>query len=64
MVFDPAMAEVSFDHAVLPNFVDELVLQKLAVGEGRVDVAVRRAGPETAINVIKRAGKARILIRS
>ena len=64
MVFDPSTAEVSFDHAVLPGFVDELVLQKLTVGEGMLDVAVRRAGPETAINVIKRDGPARILIRS
>lgn len=63
LVFDPANAEITFDHAVLPGFLDELVLRKLRVGAGQLDVAIRRAGAETAINVMERRGPARILIR-
>jgi glycogen debranching enzyme len=64
MIFDPAQKEITFDHATLPGFLDELVLRKLTVGDARVDIAVRRVGSETAINVIERTGAARVLIRS
>ncbi len=63
MVFDPQPHEITFHHPVLPNFLNELVLRKLAVGDGRLDIGVRRAGAEIAINIVERFGPARMIVR-
>jgi glycogen debranching enzyme len=62
--FDPAAQQVVFDHPVLPSFVNEVVLRKLAVGTGTVDAAFRRAEGGVGVNVLGREGDVRVVIKS
>jgi glycogen debranching enzyme len=59
--FSPADNSVRFDHPVLPAFLDEVVLKGLALGVGRVDVAVRRSHGEMAVSVLSRSGDIRVV---
>ncbi|CAH1670624.1 MULTISPECIES: amylo-alpha-1,6-glucosidase [unclassified Chelatococcus] len=56
--------ETVFDEPALPDFLDEVTLRRLAVGEGSVDVALRRAGHQVVVNVLSRRGDVRVLTRS
>ncbi|QFU15038.1 amylo-alpha-1,6-glucosidase [Microvirga thermotolerans] len=60
--FDPATRTIRLDRPVLPDFLDEIVLRNLAVEEGRLDLAVRRAGGEVAPHVLRRTGDVRVEI--
>lgn len=62
--FDPATRTVAFERPVLPAFLDEVVLKRLAVAEGSVDVVLRRAGGEVAVNVLERRGDVRVTVTS
>ncbi|SHF98140.1 Glycogen debranching enzyme (alpha-1,6-glucosidase) [Kaistia soli DSM 19436] len=62
--FDPSAGEIMFDEPVLPPFLDELILRRLRVGPGRMDVALRRSGQEVVVNVLAREGRVRALTRN
>ena len=62
--FDPENDYVIFDQPVLPDFVDELMLRQLTLGDGRIDVRIRRADAVAAVHVLARAGATRALTRS
>jgi glycogen debranching enzyme len=62
--FDPAARTVRLERPVLPDFVDGIILRKLAVGGCELDLAVRRAGTEVAANVLGRTGHAMCTIMS
>ena len=62
--FDPAARQIAFEHPVLPAFLDEVTLRRLAVGDAAVDVTLRRTGAEVAMNVLARAGDVRVVTRS
>ena len=62
--FDPANGHVIFDEPVLPDFVDDIVLRQLSLGEGRLDVRLQRVAAEVAVNVITRSGQIRAVTRS
>ena len=64
MGFEPETRSVTFNRPVLPEFMDEVILRGLAIGESRVDVALQRAGSEVAAHVIKREGDIRVLTTS
>jgi glycogen debranching enzyme len=64
MAFDPEAGHVIFDEPVLPDFVDGIVLRRLALPTGNLDVKLARAGSEVAIHVIRREGTAHALMRS
>jgi glycogen debranching enzyme len=64
MAFDPEAGHVMFDQPVLPDFVDEMVLRRIALPSGNLDVKLARAGNEVAIHVIRRQGAAHALMRS
>jgi len=53
---DPWKREVRFRRPTLPDFLDEVVLKGLAVGNGAVDVAVRRRGDRTSLEVLNVSG--------
>src|SRR3546814_6446772 len=44
--FDTAAGHITFERPILPNFLDAVVLHRLSLGAGSVDVTLRRAGPE------------------
>nr|WP_116002747.1 amylo-alpha-1,6-glucosidase [Consotaella salsifontis] len=62
--FDPAASQITFNRPALPDFMDEIVLHRLSVNGGSVDVAVRRAGSEVAINVMERRGDVHVMTLS
>lgn len=62
--FEPANRTVVFDRPVLPDFLDEVVLRGLSIGPATVDVMIRRAGDEVALNVLRRNGLIRVVVVS
>lgn len=58
----PRSQEVVFERPKLPDFLDEVVLRNLAVGEARVDVAIRRTNGATVVETIGRDEPARVLV--
>jgi glycogen debranching enzyme len=53
---DPWRKEIRFRTPTLPNFLDEIVLNGLAAGSGRVDVVVRRHGSRTSLEILRAEG--------
>ncbi|MDB5562512.1 MAG: amylo-alpha,6-glucosidase [Hyphomicrobiales bacterium] len=64
ITFDTEALQITFDHPVLPDFLNEVVLQHLAVGGGRMDVAVRRANIDVAVHILARRGQVRVLTKN
>jgi glycogen debranching enzyme len=62
--FDTVAGHITFERPILPDFLDEVVLHRLSVGAGSVDVALRRAGSEVVANLLSRDGDVRILTRN
>ena len=60
--FDPAAEQVSFRHPCLPEFLDEVVIRALRVGDSRFDVMLRRHGADVSVNVLDRVGDGRVAI--
>ena len=59
--FDTAAREIRFERPVLPEFLDEVVLRRLSLGDETVDVALRRAGSEVVVTVLERHGDLRVV---
>jgi glycogen debranching enzyme len=60
--FEPAAEQVSFCHPRLPEFLDQVVIRGLCVGNSRFDVMLRRHGGDVSVNVLERLGKGRVAI--
>jgi glycogen debranching enzyme len=58
--FDPVSRSVTFDRPVLPAFLNQVILRGLALGDARVDVALRRTDSEVAVNVVRRKGDIKV----
>jgi glycogen debranching enzyme len=61
IVQDPWKREVRFVKPTLPKFLDEVTLKGLRVGEGAVDVLIRRHGERTALEVLGTRGHVDII---
>ncbi len=59
--FDPARLQLTFDKPELPNFLHEVTLRNLRLGEAMVDVSLRRSGTEVVVDVLNRRGSIRVL---
>jgi len=57
--FDATSRTVIFDRPVLPDFLDEVVLRRLAIGGSSIDVVLRGRGPDVAMTVLSRSGDIR-----
>jgi glycogen debranching enzyme len=60
--FDPAGARVRFRQPRLPDFLDQVVIRKLEVGDSQFDIMLRRYGGDVSVNVLDRRGDGRIAI--
>jgi glycogen debranching enzyme len=60
--FDPAGERVRFRQPCLPEFLDEVVIRQLRVGDSQFDVMLRRYGAEVSVNVLDRRGDGRVAI--
>lgn len=55
--FNVEAGHITFERPALPDFIDEVVLQRLSVPSGSIDVSIRRAGSEVAVQVLSRVGR-------
>ncbi len=60
----PRSEEVVFERPKLPDFLDQIVLRNLTVGEASVDVAIRRSNGAAVVETIARGEPARVLVIS
>ena len=62
--FNPAERNVVFDSPRLPDFLSEVTLHNLVLGDARISVVLRRMGSEVAMNVLSRTGTIHAVMRS
>ncbi|WP_366856186.1 glycogen debranching N-terminal domain-containing protein [Pseudomonas sp. 21LCFQ010] len=62
--FEPRRQRILFDEPVLPAFLEQVRLHRLNVGQGTVDLALRRAGSNVLVEVLRRDGKVQVLSTS
>ncbi|HLM12509.1 MAG TPA: amylo-alpha-1,6-glucosidase, partial [Reyranella sp.] len=55
--FDTARGSVAFDEPLLPDFLDDVTLRRLSLGDAAVDVALHRRGSDLSIEVLGRRGR-------
>jgi glycogen debranching enzyme len=55
--FDTARGSVAFDEPLLPDFLNDVTLQRLSLGDAAVDVALHRRGKDLSIEVLGRRGR-------
>jgi glycogen debranching enzyme len=53
--------EFYFDDPQLPDFIDDLTIRNLQLGETRADIRLRRDGGDVTVTVLSRSGSARIV---
>jgi glycogen debranching enzyme len=59
--FDLANRSITLNRPELPSFLDQVILRGLSLGDARVDVMLRRAAREVAVNVLSRQGDIRVI---
>ena len=59
--FDPAKHEVTFDSPLLPDFLNEITLRGLTVGDRSVDVTLTRSGSGVVVETLARKGDIKVL---
>jgi glycogen debranching enzyme len=57
--FDPPNRNVIFNRPHLPDFLDEVTLSGLTIGDASMSVQLRRTGTDVAVNVLSRKGDIR-----
>ncbi len=62
--FDCQNSHIRFDHPVLPQFLDEVVLRGLSIGEGSLDVSLVRDGHGVVVKALSRKGAINMLAAS
>ena len=56
------MRSVSADPR-LPSFLDDVVIRSLSVGDGNVDLLLRRYESDVSVNVVRREGQAEVTVK-
>jgi glycogen debranching enzyme len=59
--FDYDPPRIAFSQPMIPEFLEEILLRKLACGDASADVALRRSGEEAAVHLLSRRGNIRVL---
>ncbi|HEY3919295.1 MAG TPA: amylo-alpha-1,6-glucosidase [Stellaceae bacterium] len=62
LVCDRARNEIRFERPVLPASVDELRIRRLRLGDGEIDVLLRRHQSDVAVIVLRRRGDVRVVV--
>jgi glycogen debranching enzyme len=62
--FSPFNRQVVFNRPILPDFLSEVVLRGLRIGDGSVDVALLRDGKEVVLKVLSRTGDIQVTFTS
>ncbi|RYE75637.1 MAG: amylo-alpha-1,6-glucosidase, partial [Oxalobacteraceae bacterium] len=56
LTIDAAARRIQFTEPMLPSFIDEMTLRKLAIGDSWVDLQLRRSGAKVLVEVLDRQG--------
>ena len=62
--FDPGTRTVTFSNPSLPEFLQEVTLYNLAIGDARLSVVFRRVAHGVSMNVLDRSGEIHAVMRS
>jgi glycogen debranching enzyme len=62
--FDPVGERIHVNRPVLPDYVDEVRISGLAVGEGEMDLLLRRHLRDVAVNVLDKKGDGELVLTS
>jgi glycogen debranching enzyme len=54
--------EIRFRDPVMPEFLDEVAIHNLRLGDSHLDVRLHRYGDDVTVNVVSRHGPARVLL--
>jgi len=57
---DGIQSRVSFDHPALPQSLEEITIRRLRVGQGTVDLVIRRYERDVGIDVLDRVGSVQV----
>ena len=60
--FDPGAEEVRFSHPRLPDFLDEVLIRSLRIGQSRMDIVLRRHGSDVTVNILEKEGEGRVSV--
>jgi glycogen debranching enzyme len=58
---DAVEQRVTFRHALLPSFLDEMEIKNLRVGAAEVDLHLQRHPDDVGINVLRKSGKVEVV---
>jgi len=61
LTLDAEMMRVSFREPVLPQFLDEIVVRNLALGDAEIDVALRRSNSHVMVDMLDRRGRVSVV---
>ncbi len=59
--FEPAHRRITFNRPMLPNFLDDVILRGLRIPGAEVDIALRRAGSDVLLYVLRRKGDCEVV---
>ncbi|MCH7711795.1 MAG: amylo-alpha-1,6-glucosidase, partial [Proteobacteria bacterium] len=60
--FDPGAEEIRFNHPRLPDFLDEVLIRSLRIGQSRMDIMLRRHGSDVTVNILEKEGEGRVSV--
>ena len=60
--FEPAEREIRLRNPRLPEFLDEVVLSDLRLGETTVDLSVRRYGENISLQLMRSQGQVQVSV--
>jgi glycogen debranching enzyme len=60
--FDHRTSEIRFDRPRLPDFVGEVLIRSLQIGDSRMDILLRKHQTDVALNVLNREGEGPVKI--
>jgi glycogen debranching enzyme len=61
---DPVAARIEFERPFLPDFLDEVVLHSVVVGQASADIAIRRSRSQVLVEVLERRGDVSVVTSS
>ena len=61
--FDFDAHQICFRRPRLPSFLDDVVIRSLSVGDGKVDLLLRRSKSDVSVNVVRRQGQAEVTVK-
>ena len=60
---DSLKEKISFQHPILPEFLQEVTIKNITVGKSQADIILQRQGKDVSINVSSRKGPVEIIVR-